>query len=118
MAKKEQMFWNLAFVRGIYGIIGTTLSIYERYFDTGLGPESIDSKTVYSCILTLSHLGFFVFECSAQTYFDYRFKTFSKELHIHHLLALIGYTFVQLYDVNHYHACSVFILEMSTPFRF
>jgi ceroid-lipofuscinosis protein 8 len=113
---KEQMFWNLAFVRSIYGTIGTIGCIYERWFDR-LGPQSIDDKTVLSYALTLAHLGFFVFECSAQTYFDFRFKTFSKELHIHHLLALAGYTFVAAYDVNHYHGCSVFILEMSTPLR-
>jgi hypothetical protein len=116
LPKKEQMFWNLAFVRSFYGIFGTCLGIYERYFDR-LGPESIDTKTVLSYALTSAHLGFFIFECSAQTYFDYRFKTFSKELHIHHILALLGYMFVQFYDINHYHACSVFILEMSTPFR-
>ena len=110
------MFWNLAFVRSIYGIFGTIFCIYERWFDR-LGPESIDTKTVLSYGLTLANLGFFIFECCAQTYFDYRFKTFSWELHLHHILALVGYILVQVYDVNHYHACSVFILEMSTPFR-
>lgn len=110
------MFWNLAFVRGIYGIIGTIGCVHERWFST-LGPDSIDRKTPLSHALLLAHLGFFIFECSAQTYFDYRFKTFSKELHVHHILALVGYSLCIYYDVNHYQACSVFILEMSTPFR-
>ena len=111
------MFWNLAFVRSIYGTIGTLLGIYVRWFDGRIGPESIDGKSVLSYALMLGHLGFFIFECSAQTYFDYRFKTFSKELHMHHTLALTGNVFAAAYDVNHYHGCSVFILEMSTPFR-
>lgn len=83
---KEKMFWNLAFVRSTYGAIGTVLSLYERYFDTVLFEDIVNKKTLESELLLIAHLGFFIFECSAQTYFDVRFKTFNKALHAHHLL--------------------------------
>ena len=49
------------------------------------------SKTEISSLLVLTHLGFFIFEWTAQIYFDYRFKVFSKALHVHHLICIVGY---------------------------
>lgn len=80
------MFWNLAVVRSTYGALGTLLSIYERYFDFELKENLVLNTSFQSNLLVLSHFGFFIFECSAQTYFDIRFKTFSKALHAHHML--------------------------------
>ncbi len=67
-------------------------------------------------MLVLSHLGFFIFECSALTISDLKFKTFSKQLHLHHTIGLIGYILAAYYDVIHYFCCFSFILEMTTPF--
>lgn len=110
------MFWNLAIVRGVYGLIGSLASIYERYFDSELQIDVSKSKTVNSYILVHSHLGFFIFEWSAQIFFDIYFKVFSKALHGHHLVSLIGYFLASYQDVGHYLPCSGFILEFSTPF--
>lgn len=110
------MFWNLAVVRSVYGIFGTLTSGYERYFDESIKGDILHGQSLNSTLLLTSHMGFFIFECSAQTYFDVRFKTFSKALHAHHLLALVGYFLVLYNNVNHYLGVSVFILEASTPF--
>ena len=74
------------------------------------------SKTEVSSILVLSHLGFFVFEWSAQMYFDVRFKVFSRALHVHHFLCIVGFIVSAYTQLNYYYACSGFILEMTTPF--
>lgn len=113
---KERMFWNLAVVRGSYGFIGTLFSIYERYFEPDLKLAEMNSKTQISSILILTHLGFFIFEWCAQTYFDIRYKVFNKALHLHHLICFVGYVSSVVTQMNYYYACSGFILEMTTPF--
>ena len=110
------MFWNLAVVRGVYGLIGTIFSLYARYFDEGLHKDIVLSKTVLSYTLVLSHLGFFIFEWTAQIYFDVRFKAFNQALHAHHIVSFLGYFLTVTSDKGHYTACSGFIEEMSTPF--
>ena len=74
------------------------------------------SKTQVSSILVLTHFGFFIFEWSAQTYFDIRFKVFSKALHGHHFICIVGFAVSAVTELNYYYACSGFILEMTTPF--
>jgi ceroid-lipofuscinosis protein 8 len=76
----------------------------------------VNAKTEASYFLVLSHLGFFCFEWTAQTYFDIKFKTFSKALHGHHVIAMAGYLISAVNDNNHYYAISGFVLEMSTLF--
>lgn len=110
------MFWNLAVVRGTYGLIGTTGSIYERYFDLELSNNITRSKTFSSYVIIHSHLGFFIFEWSAQIFFDLYYRTFSKALHAHHVVSMTGFVVVAIYDIGHFFACTCFILEMSTPF--
>lgn len=116
LPKKEKMFWNLAVIRGLYGFFGTIGSVYARYFDEEIYAHVTETKNWVSYMLVLSHLGFFIFECTAQVYFDIRFKTFSKALLGHHLIAIIGFLTTTVEDAGHYFAISGFIDEMSTPF--
>ena len=116
MKLKDRMFWNLAVVRGTYGFIGCVFSIYERYFDQDLWVHMTKGKTLVSSIIILNHTGFFLFEWPAQIFFDIKFRTFSKALHCHHIIALTGFLTTIDGDQSHYYACSAFILEMSTPF--
>lgn len=115
MSVKEKMFWNLAIVRGIYGAYATFGGIYEKWFDEDLWSHKILNKTLPSHILAVSHFGFFIYECATQTWFDIRFKTFNKELHIHHLISLFSCIYVFIYEVDHYYCATLMILEMSTP---
>jgi ceroid-lipofuscinosis protein 8 len=108
------MFWNLAIVRGVYGLIGTLMSLYVVKFGNF---ESIAvSTTRESLFLCLSHFGFFVFEWTAQILFDIKFVTFSQALHVHHFIAFAGYFMSIYYETNHYISLLAFVLESSTPF--
>lgn len=110
------MFWSLAFVRGTYGLIGALFSAYSIYFETDQFTHITESYTILSSILVPSHFGFFLFEWSAQTYFDIRFKTFNKALHLHHAIAFVGYYYTSTTSLGHWTALRSFTLEMSTPF--
>lgn len=70
-------------------------------------------ETRFVCI---SSFGFFMFETSAQIFFDIKFKTFSKALLLHHFIAITGYFMAVWFNVNHYVSVIAFILEASTPF--
>lgn len=110
------MFWSLAIVRGTYGAFGAALSIYARCFENHLFIDPIKSKTELSYLLILSHFGFFIFEWSAQIYFDFRFSACNYQLHIHHMIAFIGFGGGCLTDSMHYFGLISFALELSTPF--
>jgi len=71
-----------------------------------------DESWTFICLI----IGFFIFEEVTLIYFDLRYRTFSKELHAHHLISFIGYFLTALLGVNHYVAISLFLLEASTPF--
>ena len=105
------MFWSLAFVRGTYGLIGALLSAYSLYFETDQYVHIIESKTMLSSILIPCHFGFFVFEWSAQTMFDIRFKTLSTALHVHHFIAFVGYSMSTVNQLSHWTALRSFTLE-------
>jgi ceroid-lipofuscinosis protein 8 len=108
------MFWNLAIVRGSYGLVGTLLSIYVVKF--GHFESMAVSTTKESTFLCLAHFGFFVFEWSAQIIFDIKFATFSQALHLHHFMAITGFWLANFYETNHFICLFAFILEASTPF--
>ena len=86
LREKDKLFWNLAFVRSFYAVFGFFLSGYERWFDKKLNQDILIGQSIYSTLLISSHFGFFIFEVSALTLFDIKFKTFSKALHAHHLI--------------------------------
>lgn len=71
-----------------------------------------DGSWTFVCVI----LGFFIFEEVTLIYFDLKFHTFSKELHMHHFFAFIGYFTAAYYNCGHYYAAKAFILEASTPF--
>ena len=110
------MFWNLAIVRGTYGFIGVFMSVYIL-FTVDFEANNIATYTTReSTFLLISHLGFFIFEWSAQILFDIKYKTFSSALHVHHLIAFAGYFMVIQSKTNHFLAALGFLLEGSTPF--
>jgi hypothetical protein len=110
------MFWNLAVIRGLYGFIGTVASVYATFFDAEISSHVTKSRTALSYLISLSHFGFFSFEMCAQVFFDIYFRTFSKALLAHHVIAIIGCWTTAYGDTAHYLAISTFIDEMSTPF--
>jgi hypothetical protein len=73
---------------------------------------STDESWVFVIVIT----GFFLFEELILIYFDIKFRTFSKELHIHHFLAFNGYFITLLFNRGHYYCTVAFVLEAGTPF--
>lgn len=111
------MFWSLACVRGTYGFFGVLFSVYARCFENEKFADIISTKTELSYVLILSHFGFFIFEWTAQIYFDFWFQTCNVQLHSHHLIAFVGFGGAGcVYDTMHYSGLISFILELSTPF--
>jgi len=60
--------------------------------------------------------GFFIFEELTLIYFDIKYGTFSKELHLHHFISFNGFLLAAYYNRAHFYAAKGFILEASTPF--
>ncbi|CAF1494012.1 unnamed protein product, partial [Adineta ricciae] len=110
---KEQMFWQLAWVRAVCGTL-VAWAVYLTFVDDRLDRDHVlattDASWTFICVLT----GFFIFEEATLIYFDVRFRTFSKELHLHHLFAFNGFFFAAWYNSGHYYAAKAFILEAST----
>lgn len=116
LSLKDKMFWSLATVRGMGGLLGGPLAAYALYFDNEPFNETINQKTELSYILIPNFWGFFIFEWCSQIYFDFRFQTFNYQLHAHHMTAFFGLFFCVFYDHMHYVGLWSFTLELSTPF--
>ncbi|XP_060079029.1 protein CLN8-like [Ylistrum balloti] len=116
LKQKEKIFWNLAVVRGIYGIFCTTIGLWAIFFDTELVKDPVFSTTPTSYFALATSLGFFVFECGTLLISDLVYKKASIMLNIHHWLALVGFFLVMYLESTHYFATRGLLLEMSTPF--
>jgi ceroid-lipofuscinosis protein 8 len=73
---------------------------------------STDESWTFLTFLT----GFFIFEELTLIYFDIKYGTFSKELHMHHFFSFVGYFCSIYYNRGHYYVIKGFLLEGSTPF--
>ena len=132
---KEQMFWGLSMVRGVCGIVTLWgewifslkirvwstrcelfLAAYLTYVDPLLSIDHVFATTNASWTFTTLIVGFFVFEELTLIYFDIRYKTFSKELHFHHIVSFNGWFIAAWSGLGHYYAVHMFLLEGSTPF--
>ncbi|KAK3578687.1 hypothetical protein CHS0354_002993 [Potamilus streckersoni] len=116
LRKKEKLFWNLAIVRGAYGIFGTVFGLWAIFIDTELIKDVVNATTPTSYFALAVTVGFFIFECSALLASDIIYKQFSFLLNLHHWLSLVGYSLLMVMDSPHYFGTCGLILEMSTPF--
>ena len=113
---KEKVFWNLAIVRGVYGLFCIVVGIWALFFDTELSKDVVYATSQTSYFALTVTIGFFTFECSMLLVMDIYYKTFNILLNIHHWLALIGYSLIMIIGSTHYFGANGLILEMSTPF--
>lgn len=91
-----QVFWNLAVVRGVYGVFCTVVGSWAIFCHTGLEKDAVFATTPTSHLAMCVSVGFFVFECTAVTLSDVFFGNFSALLHVHHWLSLIGFIIGEL----------------------
>ncbi|CAF3677842.1 unnamed protein product [Rotaria sp. Silwood1] len=112
---KEQMFWKLAMVRAVCGLL-TVWAAYLVFVDGQLATDHVSATSDESWAFISIVLGFFIFEELTLIFFDIKFHTFSKELHMHHFFAFNGFFLAAYGNAGHFYTARAFILEASTPF--
>ena len=113
---KEQVFWNLAVVRAVYGIFCTIIGIWAFFIDNELEKDVVFGTTQTSYFAMTTTVGFFIFECLAVSISDIIYKKLSILLNIHHWISLIGFSVLLVVESSHFFGCRGLLLEMSTPF--
>jgi len=91
--------------------LGGQIIFFGKTLDNDHSVSSSDESWLFCCIL----FGFFIFEESTLLYFDWKYRTFSKELHLHHILALNNFFLATVFNRAHYYFIKIFLLEASTP---
>jgi ceroid-lipofuscinosis protein 8 len=92
------------------------IAAYVAFFDGRIALDHVIASTDESWAFISVITGFFIFEEVTLIYFDIKYRTFSKELHMHHFFAFNGFFLAALYNRGHYYAAKAFVLEASTPF--
>lgn len=116
LRQKEKTFWNLAVVRGVYGVFCIVIGIWAIFFDEELLKDPVYATTPTSYFALAITVGFFMFECGTLLISDYIYKKPNFLLNLHHWLSLTGYTMVMYMESSHCFGTKGLILEMSTPF--
>jgi len=128
------MFWGLSMVRAVCGLttirgehssikfsffiecIFVYLAAYLVFVDKRLSVNCVLASTDESWTFLSVLTGFFIFEEVTLIYFDLRYRTFSKELHLHHFFSFNGFFLALFFHNSHCYAMQMFLLEASTPF--
>lgn len=117
LSAKEQVFWNLAATRAVFGIQSIAVGLMALLFDTDLYADPIRSQHDWTWVTILVSTGFFLFENVALHTFNIFFWTCDIFLAIHHFFAFAGYLGAVICStVGHYIPVITLLLEMSTPF--
>ncbi|XP_069141600.1 protein CLN8-like [Argopecten irradians] len=116
LRQKEKIFWNLAVVRGAYGLFCIVVGMWAIFYDTELVKDPVFSTTPTSYFALTTTVGFFVFECGTLLISDIVYRKASILLNLHHWLSLSGYSLLLYLDSTHCFGTKGLILEMSTPF--
>lgn len=116
LRQKEKVFWCLAIIRALFGILSMFFGIWYLAFDDSFYDDVVNTLTVTSFMGLHIAIGFFVFENVALYTSAVVFQSFDKFLAIHHTLSLIGGSIVAYYGKGHYFGMVGLLLEMTTPF--
>ena len=117
LAAREQVFWNLAAARAVFGIQGTTAGLWALLLDPVLQADKALGQQDWCWFHITMATGFFLFENLALHVSNVLFRTFDGFLAVHHLFAFLGFlgSAVNL-QAGHYLPMVTLLLEMSTPF--
>ncbi|XP_054937341.1 protein CLN8 isoform X1 [Physeter macrocephalus] len=117
LGAREQVFWNLAATRAVFGIQGTTVGLRALLLDPVLQADKVLGQQNWCWFHIATATGFFLFENLALHVSNALFRTFDGFLAVHHLFAFLGYlgSVVNL-QAGHYLPMITLLLEMSTPF--
>lgn len=117
LAAREQVFWNLAATRAVFGIQGTAAGLWALLLDPVLQADKALGQQDWCWFHITTATGFFFFENLALHVSNALFHTFDGFLAVHHLFAFLGFlgSSVNL-QAGHYLPMVTLLLEMSTPF--
>ncbi|KAB0405184.1 hypothetical protein E2I00_006226, partial [Balaenoptera physalus] len=117
LGAREQVFWNLAATRAVFGIQGTAAGLRALLLDPVLQADKVLGQQNWCWFHIATATGFFLFENLALHVSNALFRTFDGFLAVHHLFAFLGFlgSVVNL-QAGHYLPMITLLLEMSTPF--
>lgn len=117
LVAKEQVFWNLAATRAVFGAQSTAAGLWALLGDPVLHADKARAQQGWSWFHIATATGFFCFENAALHLSNLRFRTFDPFLALHHLFAFLGFLgLLANLQAGHYLAMATLLLEMSTPF--
>ncbi|XP_059992567.1 protein CLN8 isoform X1 [Lagenorhynchus albirostris] len=117
LGAREQVFWNLAATRAVFGIQGTTAGLRALLLDPVLQADKVLGQQNWCWFHITTATGFFLFENLALHVSNVLFHTFDGFLAVHHLFAFLGFLgCVVNLQAGHYLPMITLLLEMSTPF--
>ncbi|KAI4556866.1 hypothetical protein MJG53_018820 [Ovis ammon polii x Ovis aries] len=117
LAAREQVFWNLAATRAVFGIQGTAAGLWALLLDPVLQADKALGQQDWCWFHITTATGFFFFENLALHVSNALFRTFDGFLAVHHLFAFLGYLGCTVnLQAGHYLPMVTLLLEMSTPF--
>uniref|UniRef100_A0AC11DMS7 Uncharacterized protein n=1 Tax=Ovis aries TaxID=9940 RepID=A0AC11DMS7_SHEEP len=117
LAAREQVFWNLAATRAVFGIQGTAAGLWALLLDPVLQADKALGQQDWCWFHITTATGFFFFENLALHVSNVLFRTFDGFLAVHHLFAFLGYLGCTVnLQAGHYLPMVTLLLEMSTPF--
>ncbi|XP_032474059.1 protein CLN8 isoform X2 [Phocoena sinus] len=117
LGAREQVFWNLAATRAVFGLQGTAAGLRALLLDPVLQADKVLGQQNWCWFHITTATGFFLFENLALHVSNALFHTFDGFLAVHHLFAFLGFlgSVVNL-QAGHYLPMITLLLEMSTPF--
>ncbi|XP_038595823.1 protein CLN8 [Tachyglossus aculeatus] len=114
---KEQVFWDLAATRAVFGVQASAAGLWALLGDPGLRADPARAQRSWCWFNIATAAGFFLFENVAVHASNLLFGTFDLFLVVHHLFAFLGFLgSVANLGAGHYLAMVTLLLEMSTPF--
>ena len=116
LSTKEKVFWCMAFVRAVFGIVASFFGFWYLAVDDTLHHDVVNATCTSSHFAVCMCVGFFLFECTALFSSNIIFRTFDPFLAIHHSISLIGFGIAAYADKGHFFTTVALLLEMTTPF--
>lgn len=115
-SRKYQVFLSQTVYRGVFGATCILTGSHSLLVFTNFDRDVVFGTTA-SSYMTLNYAsGFFLFDSIAVIFCDLKFKTSSRLLMAHHLMAFISVYCALSSGVGHSFACRLLVLEMITPF--
>ena len=113
---KEKIFWCMAFVRAVFGIVASFFGFWYLAVDYTLHNDVTSATCVSSYFAVCVCVGFFLFECMVLFSSNVIFRTFDPFLTVHHMVGVIGFSIAAYSGKGHFFAVVALLLEMTTPF--